>query len=214
MSAVILPIQQPTSIQRAVQALQEGALVVIPTDTVYGLAVAPGAHDTLLERLYDTEGSQKWPALPLLLDPAVPLTQVARTNRAAAQLAEHFWPGALTLLLPVAPDFPFPNRNPQVAVRKPNLPALWPLLQAMGGYLIVGRAARSGYPSAITAQEAADQLGEEVDLILDGGASTFGITSTVVDCIEQPPRVVQRGAIPEEKVHTLLVRLGKRNGTT
>lgn len=186
-------------------------MVVIPTDTVYGLAVAPEFHEVLLDSLYGPQERKTWPALPLLLDAEQSLEQLARVNHVAERLARHFWPGALTLLLPAAPEFPLLTRNPRVAVRVPNTPPLWPLLRLMGGYLVVGRAAPSGYPSAITAQEAADQLGEDVALILDGGAATFGITSTIVDCIAQPPRVVQRGAVSEEKVHAWLDTIEKHS---
>ncbi len=212
MSAPIHPIGQPESVQRAAEALRHGALIVIPTDTVYGLAAMPQAHNTLLALLYGPQDRDAWPALPLLLDPHQPLSQLARTNRATERLVERFWPGAVTLLLPASAEFPVAIRNPQVAVRVPNFPPLWPLLRAVGGYLIVGRAARSGYPSAITAQEAADQLGEDVAVILDGGTPTFGITSTIVNCIEHPPRVVQRGAIAKEKIHAALNLSETRDG--
>ncbi len=204
MTAPILPIQQPASIDRAVAALQAGEFVVIPTDTVYGLAVAPEAQDVLRERLYKDRERETWPALPLLLDVDTPMDHLARTNRSAERLAQYFWPGALTLLLPSAPDAPLPPEITQVALRVPNLPPLWPLLRAMGGFLIVGRAGHSGYPSAITAQEAVDQLGDEVALILDGGAATFGLMSTIVSCSERPPRIVQRGAIPKDKVRSVV----------
>jgi tRNA threonylcarbamoyl adenosine modification protein (Sua5/YciO/YrdC/YwlC family) len=200
MTAPILPIQQPSSIDRAVEALRAGEIIVIPTDTVYGLAVAPKAQGTLRKRLYRDRNRETWPALPVLLDVDEPIQRLSRSNRSAERLAQYFWPGALTLLLAAAAETPLPSEITQVALRVPNFPPLWPLLRAMGGFLIVGRAARSGYPSAITAQEAADQLGDEVALILDGGAATFGLMSTIVSCIESPPRIVQRGAIPEDKV--------------
>lgn len=212
MNAPILPIARTESLKHAAARLREGALIVVPTETVYGLAALPPAHDVLFEHLYGPQAYEAWPATPLLLDPQQPLDALVRTNRAATRLIERFWPGALTLLLPAAPDFPFEVRNPRIAVRVPHYPPLWPLLRAVGGYLIVGRAARSGYPSAITAQEAADHLGADVALILDGGVATFGLTSTVVDCIAQPPRVAQRGALAKEKIHAILDRAEERNG--
>lgn len=213
MSAPILSIAQSESLERAVDSLQSGSLIVVPTETVYGIAALPQAHETLLAYLYGAQNRECWPATPLLLAPQQSLDSLVRMNRVAARLMDQFWPGALTLLLPAAPDFPFTVRNPQIAVRVPNFPALWPLLRALDGYLIVGRAARSGYPSAITAQEAADQLGEDVELVLDGGAATFGITSTIVDCIEQPPRVAQRGAISKERIYAALNLSDEHNET-
>lgn len=203
MTAPILPIGHPETLERAADVLRDGGLVIIPTDTVYGVAAAPHAHEAL-ERLHEARQAEPWPALPLLLDDADALYEVARPATSALRLARYFWPGAVTLLLPSAPDFPIPLDNPRVALRVPNCASLRPLLRAMEGYLIVGRASRSGYPSAITAREAEEQLGEDVTLILDGGRSPLGLPSTVVDCIQVPARIVQRGAVPDEKILAVL----------
>lgn len=204
MSAPILCIQHPGAIEQAVAILRAGELVVIPTETIYGIAVLPDSLQLLFERVYNLREANPWPALPLLLDSAAHLPQLARPNHVAEQLARHFWPGAVTLILPAAPHCPISFTLPRVALRVPHFPPLCPLLQAMGGFLIVGRAARSGHTSSITAQEAAEQLGDDVALILDGGTSSLGITSTIVDCISSPPRIVQRGAIPESKLRAVL----------
>ncbi len=204
MRAPILPLQHPEALARATQTLRNGELVVVPTDTVYGVAAIPTALGVLLARIYGSREAEPWPAPPLLLSSASILPRLARVSRVAERLARHFWPGALTLILPPGPDSPFPLKTARIAARKPNFPALYPLLEAMGGFLIVGRAAPSGYPSSITAQEAFDFLGDEVALILDGGRSPVGITSTVVDCIKDPPCLAQRGAIPEDKILALL----------
>lgn len=204
MSAPILSVRHPEALARSESLLRAGELVVIPTDTVYGIATLPVGLDDLLERIYGAYDAVPWPALPLLIASTETVPQLARSNRAAERIARHFWPGKVTVLLPAAPDFPFPLQTPRVALRIPNFPPIFPLIEAMGGYLIVGRAAHPGYPSSITAREAASQLGEDVALILDGGPSPFGITSTVVDCIETPPRVVQRGAVADDKIEAVL----------
>lgn len=202
MSAPILSIRQQTNLERAASLLQKGELVAIPTETVYGVAAAltPQSSELLLQRLYDTDS---WPALPLLLAPEVPLSRLARTNPWAERLRNYFWPGQLTLLLPASTNFPFELATPSVAQRVPDYAPLWPLLRAMGGALIVGRAAHSGYPPAITAQEAAEQLADDVALILAGGRARLGVPSTVVNCIVSPPQVAQRGVISTAKVMTL-----------
>lgn len=204
MSAPCLSIQQPGAIAQAVADLQAGKLVVVPTDTVYGVAVIPEALDVMIRTLYGPRETAPWPALPLLLDSGQVAARLARLVPVAERLMRAFWPGVVTLILPAAPDFPFPLQAPRVALRVPNSEPLRGLLRAMGGYLIVGRAARSGYPSCITAAEAVEQLGGIVALVLDGGPSPYGVISTVVDCIATPPAVVQRGAIPEERILTVL----------
>jgi tRNA threonylcarbamoyl adenosine modification protein (Sua5/YciO/YrdC/YwlC family) len=203
-TTAVVPLHQPDAITRAVTALRAGELIIIPTDTVYGVATLPEGLDGLHERVYGNREISPWPALPFLLTDEEILPRLARPNRAAERLAHYFWPGKVTLLLPAAPDVPFPIENTRVALRVPDYPPIIPLLRRMGGFLIVGRAARSGYPSSITAQEALAQLGEEVALILDGGPSPFGITSTVVDCIEVPPQIVQRGAVSEARIQAAL----------
>ncbi len=200
MSAPCLPIQQPGAIAQAVTELRAGRLVVVPTDTVYGVAVIPEVLDAMVRTLYRPRQTAPWLALPLLLDSAAEAARLARLTPSAERLMRAFWPGVVTVILPAASDFPFPLRSPRIALRVPGSEPLRRLLRAMGGYLIVGRAARSGFPSCITAAEAVEQLGELVSLILDGGPSPYGVISTVVDCVATPPAVVQRGAIPEERI--------------
>jgi len=199
-SAPCLPIQQPGAIAQAVTELRAGRLVVVPTDTVYGVAVIPEALDAMVRTLYRRRQTAPWLALPLLLDSAAEAARLARLTPSAERLMRAFWPGVVTVILPAASDFPFPLQSPRIALRVPGSEPLRRLLRAMGGYLIVGRAARSGFPSCITAAEAVGQLGELVSLILDGGPSPYGVISTVVDCVATPPAVVQRGAIPEERI--------------
>ncbi|MBN1921287.1 MAG: L-threonylcarbamoyladenylate synthase [Anaerolineae bacterium] len=200
MSVPCLSIQQPEAIAQALADLRDGKMVIVPTDTVYGVAVIPDALDAMIRTLYEGRHTAPWPALPLLLDSAMNAGHLARLTPVAERLMRTFWPGVVTLILPAAPDFPFPLSAPRIALRVPNSAPLRGLLQAMGGYLIVGRAARSGYPSCITAAEAVEQLGDIVSLVLDGGPAPYGVISTVVDCIVTPPAVVQRGAIPEERI--------------
>lgn len=209
MSVLCLPIQQPGAIAQAVADLQAGRLVVVPTDTVYGVAVIPDALDLMVQTLYGPRKTAPWPALPLLLSSATDAARLARLAPVAERLIRTFWPGVVTLILPAASDFPFPLQAPRVALRVPNADPLRGLLQAMGGYLIVGRAARSGFPSAITAAEAVEQLGDIVSLVLDGGPSAYGVISTVVDCIATPPTVVQRGAIAEERIAAVLAAVAQ-----
>ena len=108
------------------------------------------------------------------------------------------------LILPPAADLPAEYRTYPIALRVPNYAPLIDLLKMVGGRLLVTGAIRSGYPPAITAQEAVDLLENHVDLILDGGPSPYGIPSTIVYCIAGPPVIVRRGAISDTKIRQAL----------
>ncbi|HDQ34699.1 MAG TPA: threonylcarbamoyl-AMP synthase [Chloroflexi bacterium] len=199
----ILPLRHPQALSQALAALAAGELIVIPTETVYGIA-APLHNNAAIERLYQAKDRVPEPALPLLLADAGGLSSIGRPSRAALRLARRYWPGPLTLIVAPGPDFPPEIELHRVAFRVSELPELHALLIAAGGMLVVSWAARSGNPPAITAQEAAAQVGEYVSLILDGGPSPLGIPSTIVDCIEEPPVIVRRGSLSEEKIWAAL----------
>lgn len=199
MSASILPIRSAAAIAQAVTALRAGELIIVPTDTVYGLATLP-ENTEAIERLYAIRQRPHEPAFPLLLAENKSMYTLARVNQAAARLVQRFWPGALTVVLPPAANLPAELHDMPIALRMPNYPALHPLLKAVGDVLFVSGATSSGYPPAITAQEAADYFGEQVAVILDGGHTPFGVPSTIVDCTQSPPVIVRRGTIPEEKI--------------
>jgi len=198
-SAPILPIRSPKAIAHALASLRAGELIVIPTDTIYGLATLP-KNTATIKQLYEIRQRPHEPAFPLLLAENKSLYTLAHVNPAARRLAQRFWPGSLTLMLPPATSLPAELRTMPVALRMPNYPDLHPLLKAVGDVLFVSGATSSGYPPAITAQEAADYFGEQVALILDGGQTPFGVPSTIVDCTQSPPVIVRRGTIPEDKI--------------
>lgn len=203
MSALLLPIRSPEAITQAVAALREGQLIIVPTDTIYGLAALP-EHAEAIDRIYAIRQRPREPAFPLMLAESKTMYTLTRVNPAAARLVRRFWPGPLTLLLPPGSTLSAELRSMPIALRMPNYPALYPLLKAMGNRLFITGAVCSGYPPAITAQEAFEYFGEHVALILNGGPVPFGIPSTVVDCTQSPPTLVRRGAIPEEKIWAAL----------
>lgn len=179
--------------------LAAGELVIIPTDTVYGIATLPQYGDAIAQ-LYTIRDRPPEPAIPLLASETRFIHTLARPNPVALRLARRFWPGALTLILPPAPALRRLFRGTPVAVRVPNLPTLSSLLHAAGGYLFVSGAKRAGYPPAITAQEAANIFKDKIALILDGGRATYGVYSTIVDCVSATPTIERHGAIPEERI--------------
>ena len=198
-SAPILSVRSPTAIARAVELLQAGQSIIIPTDTVYGIAVLPDKTEAITH-LYEIRNREPEPASPFLMARAEYMDVLARPTRTAQRLARSFWPGLLTLILPPNPNLNSALRALPVALRVPNFPMLLPLFDAVGGFLFATGAICCGEGPAITAREAAKLFGNDVGLILDGGRAPFGVPSTIVDCIPDPPEIRRRGVIPEEKI--------------
>lgn len=203
MSVPILSIRSTEAIQQAVDLLHDGGLIIIPTDTIYGIAALPEKQETI-ERLYEVRNRAPEPATPFLLADSEYMSKLARVNHTAMRLARRFWPGTLTLILPPGADIATKLKSLPIALRVPNYPILKPLLEAAGGFLFTSGAICSGYPPAITAQEAEELFGDQVSLILDGGPTPFGVPSTIVDCVQIPPVILRRGAISETKIRQAL----------
>lgn len=184
---------------RAVEVLKGGGLIAFPTDTVYGLAMLPWDSDAVL-RLYEVKRRPSDRPIPLLLSDAGQLGRVAKPlphfTHLSRQLVTRFWPGGLTLVLPKAEIVPDAvSAGPTVAVRVPDLPLARDIICGAGGVLAVTSANLSGQPNPITAQEVEEQLGDQIDLILDGGSCRAGVPSTILDCTVSPPRLLRRGAV-------------------
>ena len=191
---IIRPADDPQALIHAVKALRAGLLVVMPTDTVYGVAALPRAD--AIARLYHAKGRPEHKAIPVLVGDTAQLAAVAaEVPDCARRLAACFWPGALTLVVPkhaALPDNLSPL--PTVGVRMPAHPLALALLR-LTGPLAVTSANRSGQPPARTAAEAAAQLGNAVAVILDAGPAPGGQPSTVVDCTVASPRILRAGPI-------------------
>ena len=194
---LILPAASPEAWQQAADALRRGQLVVLPTDTVYGLAAWPW-EAAAVAHLYAAKVRPEAKAIPVLVGETAHLAAVAADLPPCAErLAARFWPGALTLVVPKHPDLPAAlSPYPTVGVRMPNHPAALGLLR-LTGPLAVTSANLSGQPPARTAAEAAAQLGEAVAVVLDAGPAPGGQPSTVADCTVTPPRVLRPGPIGE-----------------
>ena len=197
MSTLIVPIRDPSAVTLAVKLIKDGELVIVPTDTIYGIVTLPGNQDTI-DRLYDVRKREPEPALSLLITSPDIMTKLALANYAALQLAQRFWPGPLTLILP-----PLIHNTP-VALRVPNFPLLQPLFKSVGGCLFASGAILSDRSPTINAQEAALLFDSQIALILDGGPAPYGLPSTIVDCTRHPPFLARRGATPEDKIRDIL----------
>ncbi len=169
-------------VRRAQACLEAGELVGIPTETVYGLA-ANALDVKAIDDIFRAKGRPRNNPLILhvaSLEAAKPY--LASVPQVAARLAETFWPGPLTMLLPRSAKVPdiVTNGNARVALRIPRHPLTLELLEALGTPLVAPSANPSGYVSPTSAQHVADQLGDKLGYILDGGPCEVGIESTIV----------------------------------
>ena len=191
----ILPIDHPDAISTACALIQAGGIIAFPTDTVYGIGVSAFQKEAI-DKIYQVKDRSTLKAIPILLGDAEISGQITPALSPAAQiLAEAFWPGPLTLILPLLPSLP-DNLSPSetIGLRVPDHPFAQALLRETGP-LAATSANLSGQPSALNADEVLAQLGSRVDLILDGGTSPGGEASTVLDCAAETPHVLREGPL-------------------
>lgn len=178
--------------------------MAFPTDTVYGLAALPFQAE-FVERLYIAKGRNSERSIAVLLGEQSQLKLIAKDmGEMALRLANHFWPGPLTLIVPrleMLPDVLTPT--PTVGVRIPDHPLALSLLR-QAGPLAVTSANLSGHSNCNSAQEVLEQLDGRIHLILDGGQTTGGVPSTVVDCTGKEPVVLREGPVKMEDLQAVL----------
>jgi L-threonylcarbamoyladenylate synthase len=200
MKTQILSTDDPNAIPRALEVLSQGGLIAFPTDTVYGVAARINDPQGI-DRLYEAKARSASKAIAVLiadvdqLDLLTPdLTPPAR------QLAERFWPGALTLVVPKHPDLPANlSPLPTVGVRMPNHDFARALMRAAGP-LATTSANISGDENSLTAQQVLDQLEGRIEFLLDGGIVPGGVPSTVIDCTQDPPQILRQGPLSAEEI--------------
>jgi L-threonylcarbamoyladenylate synthase len=204
--AHIIPITYPGAAQVAAGVLDHGGLIVLPTDTVYGVGSRIDA--AAIERIFAAKQRPPDRAVPVLLADADAVSLVARVfSDAARRLAEAFWPGPLTLALPKRDDLP-PNLShlPTVGVRVPDHDGARDIIAAAGGALAVTSANYSDQPPARTVQDAIRYFSDTVALYLDGGPSLGGKPSTVVTFEGDTMRVIRVGPISEAELRAAVER--------
>jgi L-threonylcarbamoyladenylate synthase len=194
------------AIAAAGRVLSDGGLVAFPTETVYGLG-ADATNGAAVARLYAAKGRPRFnPLITHVADVEAALS-LARFSGDAKRLAEAFWPGPLTLVLPKADGCPVSELATagldSIAVRVPAHPVARDLLKAFGKPVVAPSANRSGHVSPTTAEHVRADLDGRVDLILDGGATSVGIESTIVSCIEMPT-LLRPGGVPREAIERVL----------
>lgn len=207
-----------TSIQQQVEQattiLKQGGIVACPTDTVYGVVAAINIEPAVA-RVYQIKGRPHSQALPILLADKSQIAEVAKVVPPLAwRLADKFWPGALTIVLFKSASVPdiVTGGGKTIAVRIANHPIPIAIIRGLGVPIVGTSANLSGSPSALTAEEVRSQLGDRVDLIIDGGRCPGGRESTIVDLTGEPPLILREGAIPLEEIKQLCPNLESAQG--
>lgn len=199
MKTVHLQATEAGAIDKTAAFLGAGKLIVFPTDTVYGIGAAAFGKEAIAA-LYKAKERPMSKGIPLLLADEADVEGVAGVIPAVArQLAAHFWPGPLTLILPGRPELPdnlSPNEN--VAVRIPDHNVARALIRAAGGAVAASSANRTGEAPASDALTALATFDGIVAAVLDDGPAVHGEPSTIVDCTTDPPAIVRRGALSPE----------------
>lgn len=207
MTATVVP-DDERGREEAVRVLRAGGIVALPTDTVYGIAVALGTPGGI-EALFAAKDRPPERGIALLLADAAQAATIAEWPASAATLAAAFWPGGLTLVVPQRADVAWPpvltGGTPTIGLRVPDHAAPRALAAAVGP-LPTTSANRSGQPEERDAAGIVSRLGDAVALVLDGGPARGGPASTVVDCTVDPPQILRHGAIAASSIETALGR--------
>ena len=196
------------SIEAAAACLRQGGLVAFPTETVYGLGADAG-NGPAIARLYAAKGRPAFNPLIAHVAGLEAARRIALFDKDAGKLAEVFWPGPLTLVLPKRPDCGMADLAvaglDSVAVRVPAHPVALALLKAFGGPVVAPSANRSGHVSPTSAAHVLADLRGLIDLVIDGGACEVGVESTIVSCLGEPT-LLRPGGLAREDIEAVLGR--------
>lgn len=186
---------------QAVDVLRRGGIVAYPTDTLYGLAVDP-RDETAVARLFTAKGREESMAIPLIASSTEQVLDAAALTPAELALARRFWPGPLTIVTAAKTSLvrSVLGGGSTVAIRVPSHPVARAIAAAFGFCITATSANRSGESAASHADGISDALAAHIDLLLDAGAVTGGLPSTIVEIAATGPRLVRAGAVPWERV--------------
>jgi L-threonylcarbamoyladenylate synthase len=200
------PDTDKNGIARAVAALKAGGLVILPTETVYGLAADAG-NARAVAAVYEAKGRPSFNPLIAHVADVATARRIAGFDGRAERLAAAFWPGPLTLVLPIADEAAVCDLAraglDTVAVRAPAHPLAHALLESFGGPLVAPSANRSGRPSPTTFADAMEETGASAAAALDGGPCAIGLESTVVALLDKP-RLLRPGAVTRAEIAALI----------
>ena len=203
----ILPAGE-AAVAAAARVLAEGGLVAFPTETVYGLG-ADATNPAAIAHLYQAKGRPAFNPLIAHVGDIAAARKIARFDAAATALAEAFWPGPLTLVLPkthgcAVADLATAGLD-TVAIRIPAHPVARDILRTFGGPVVAPSANLSGHVSPTTAAHVLSDLAGRIDLIVDGGPVAVGVESTIVGCFDQP-MLLRPGGLPRAEIERVLGR--------
>lgn len=195
----------PSQLDTAIDILREGGLVVFPTDTVYGVA-ALARDAAAVAAIYRAKQRPSNMPIPVMVGDPMAVSEIAIPAPGFRDLADAFWPGPLTIILPrraTLPDIVTAGGD-TVALRVPDHPLVLALLRVLNEPLAVTSANRSGHPPALTADDARVQLDGRVEAIIDGGPAPGGLPSTIIDLTRTPPQILRRGPVTEAQIRAIL----------
>lgn len=203
---VFHPESDPNAVRDAAAILRRGGLLGIPTETVYGLG-ADALNEDAVSRIFLAKGRPQDNPLIIHVPDASWLEQYCRdVPPAAYQLAERFWPGPLTMILPRRDIVPLQTTGglETVGVRCPNHPVTLAIIEAAGVPIAAPSGNTSGRPSPTTAAHMIEDMDGRIDGIVDGGPCTVGVESTIIDLTVTPPRLLRPGGLPLESLRQVL----------
>jgi L-threonylcarbamoyladenylate synthase len=196
------------AVAEAGRCLAEGGLVAFPTETVYGLG-ADATNPAAIARLYQAKGRPAFNPLIAHVGDLAAALRIGRFDAQATALANAFWPGPLTLVLPKSADCAVAELATAgldtIAIRVPAHPAALAILRAFGGPVVAPSANLSGHVSPTTAAHVQGDLAGRIDLIVDGGPVAVGVESTIVGCFDQP-MLLRPGGLPRQAIERVLGR--------
>lgn len=185
----------PSHIARAAERLRAGAVIAFPTDTLYGVG-ARATDPAALARLYQLKRRPSAQPMVWLVTGRAQVERFAVVSPAATELMARYWPGPLTLVLPARDQ----KAMPTIAARAPDHAVALALLRALGEPIASSSANPAGRPPPVDADQVIAGLGDELDLVLDGGPCRVGQPSTILDLSGVTPRVLRQGAIPASEL--------------
>lgn len=191
-------------VQRAVRHLRAGGVIVFPTDTLYGLGAVIWNAEAI-RRVVQIKGRHEGKGMPVLIAQAEDALQLVEDSVTLRQLADEFWPGGLTVVARARPGLSPLLLGPDgsLGIRVPAAQIARSLIEQAGAPLLGTSANRSGAAAALTAAEAWESIGRDVDYVLDGGPAR-GKPSTVVDISNNPPRILRCGSVATAAVRRIL----------
>ena len=194
-----------TSISRAVQILRDGGVIALPTDTLYGISANALDSDSA-SKVFGVKGRQERSPLPIFISDPDDLHRYGRdVPDAALRLAEAFWPGKLTIVVKKSELIPavVSGGLDTVGLRVPDHPAPREVVARLGAPITATSANVSGRPPLTAAADVVNELGHNLDLVLDGGVLAPSAPSTVIDATANPPRILREGALSASDIRVL-----------